>query len=71
MELIPKFSQMTLENAITKNLGLFLKKTSNTKIPEEVKIQVTHFLKSFKTVKINTSKILYARYFSKCFVFIH
>lgn len=47
MGFVSKLSQTTLENAITKNLGLVLHKKSDPKIPEEIKIQVANiFLKS-------------------------
>lgn len=50
------------------NLGVSFHKTSETEIPEEVKFQVTKaFLKS---LKINTSKILYARYFQSA-LYLH
>ena len=57
-----KLSQMTLKNAITQNLTSFLHKFSDIKSPKEVKIQMTKFFffNLLKTIKSNTSKILYA-----------
>lgn len=59
-----KLSQRTLENAIKQNLTSFLHKFSDIKSPKEVKIQVTKFFFVYllKTIKANTSKILYASF---------